>query len=149
MYSMGVLMWEAYSKGSMPWSKVEKDDDVRTKVTNGEILQQPTQCSDEYWLLMVKIMSKLPKNRPRFADIKRDLIETQFKATLAKQAPPSPKPIGQEHLSACGQPEKDSKLPSTSCAQPGQKIVHLFTSKQSQPGIPQPGATAKKSCIIG
>ncbi|CAF1624885.1 unnamed protein product, partial [Didymodactylos carnosus] len=50
VYSMGVLMWEAYSKGNIPWSQGISDDEVKRQVTKGEKLQKPKNCSLKYGL---------------------------------------------------------------------------------------------------
>ncbi|CAF1343186.1 unnamed protein product, partial [Didymodactylos carnosus] len=42
IYSMGVLMWEAYSRGSMPWSNIPRDEDVIQKVIRASLGGSPT-----------------------------------------------------------------------------------------------------------
>ncbi len=72
---MGVLMWEAYSRGALPWSKVEKDAEVIRNVMNSVYLPQPPNCSSKYWDIIIKTWSKLPHDRPTFEQLKRLLIE--------------------------------------------------------------------------
>jgi hypothetical protein len=45
VYAMGVLIWEAYSRGAIPWSKIQNDDDVIRRVRNGDMLPQPANCN--------------------------------------------------------------------------------------------------------
>ncbi|CAF4138465.1 unnamed protein product, partial [Adineta steineri] len=78
IYSMGVLMWEAYSGGKIPWSKIERDDDVIQRVTNGDRLSQPSNCSSQYWSIIVKTWSKSPHDRPTFRELKRLLTEQYY-----------------------------------------------------------------------
>ncbi|CAF1086367.1 unnamed protein product [Didymodactylos carnosus] len=78
IYSMGVTMWEAYSKGAIPWSQIESDEEVRCKVMNGEVLKQPTNCSDQIWLIVFTCMSIKVAERPNFVDLKYLLTESQF-----------------------------------------------------------------------
>jgi serine/threonine protein kinase len=81
MFSMGVLMWEAYSKGSIPW--VEESDDRRicSKVMNGERLSRPTNCSDRVWKIILKCMAQSPTNRPTFKDLKQLLLQLSLDRT--------------------------------------------------------------------
>ncbi|CAF0782550.1 unnamed protein product [Adineta steineri] len=78
IYSMGVLMWEAYCGGKIPWSKIERDDDVIQRVTNGDRLSQPSNCSSQYWSIIVKTWSKSPHDRPTFRELKRLLTEQYY-----------------------------------------------------------------------
>jgi len=75
VYSMGILMWEAYSRGSLPWSKIRTDAEVILNVMNNVLLQQPSNCSPKYWNIITKTWSKLPSDRPTFVELKRLLIE--------------------------------------------------------------------------
>ncbi|CAF5062663.1 unnamed protein product, partial [Rotaria sp. Silwood1] len=43
---MGVLMWEAYSRGALPWSKIDNDSEVIRRIINGERLPKPSNCSE-------------------------------------------------------------------------------------------------------
>jgi serine/threonine protein kinase len=80
MYSMGVLMWEAYSpRGKKPWSHIKDDNDVIKRVINGERLQQPSTCSNEMWSLLQTTMFQQPNDRPVFAALHRQLIEVKIK----------------------------------------------------------------------
>ncbi|CAF4183568.1 unnamed protein product, partial [Adineta steineri] len=74
VFSMGVLMWEAYSKCEMPWSNIENDNEVRQKVMNGEHLKQPSKCTDRMWSTILNCMSQQEKNRPSFGELKRQLL---------------------------------------------------------------------------
>jgi serine/threonine protein kinase len=83
IYSMGILMWEAYSRGAIPWTKIESDNEVIRRVTNGELLQKPSNCSELYWSIMCKTWSKSPKDRPAFANLKRLLMEQYYHTSAA------------------------------------------------------------------
>ncbi|CAF1357470.1 unnamed protein product, partial [Didymodactylos carnosus] len=86
IYSMGVLMWEAFSKGLVPWNEIEKDEDVAIKIINGERLKRPLVCNDENWSIIMKCLSKLSKDRPNFIDLKRSLTELQFQFLNIKKS---------------------------------------------------------------
>ena len=72
---MGVLMWEAYFRGVLPWSKIEKDAEVIQNVKNSVHLPRPSHCSSKYWNIIIKIWSKQPNNRPTFKQLKHLLTE--------------------------------------------------------------------------
>ena len=75
VYSMGVLLWEAYSRGALPWAKMEKDADVIRNVINSVYLPKPPNCTTCYWDIILKTWVKLPGDRPTFERLKRLLIE--------------------------------------------------------------------------
>jgi serine/threonine protein kinase len=80
VYSMGVLMWEAYSQATLPWADVQRDEDVCRRVFDGDILPQPSQCSQTYWSIIMKTWSKDRKDRPTFQELKY-LLEEQYYRT--------------------------------------------------------------------
>lgn len=45
VYSMGVLMWEAYSRGKIPWTTLSSDEEVKRRVIRGETLTKPNNCA--------------------------------------------------------------------------------------------------------
>jgi len=76
MYGMGVLMWEAYSNGKLPWEEIVKESLIREKVINGEYLSRPNNCkSDRQWELILKCMSLKPDDRPTFRELEVKLTE--------------------------------------------------------------------------
>jgi serine/threonine protein kinase len=80
VYSMGILMWEAYSKGSLPWVDIEHDADVIRQVRNGNLLPQPTNCSQPFWSIIAKTWSISPNNRPKFSELKHLLTEQYYRS---------------------------------------------------------------------
>ena len=77
VYSMGILMWEAYSKGSMPWANIENDNEVIRRVRNGDLLSKPPNCSQPFWSIIKRTWSKLPNDRPTFKELKQ-LLAAQY-----------------------------------------------------------------------
>jgi serine/threonine protein kinase len=75
IYSMGILMWEAYSQGALPWSQIERDEEVIRRVMRGDLLSQPENCSQQYWSVIAKTWAKLPNDRPTFSELRRLLTE--------------------------------------------------------------------------
>jgi fyn-related kinase len=78
VFSMGVLMWEAYSTGIVPWSNTETDEEVIQNVMNGILLPQPSECSSMYWHVITKTWSKSPHDRPTFEQLRYLLIEQAY-----------------------------------------------------------------------
>jgi serine/threonine protein kinase len=88
MYSMGVLMWEAYSpRGKQPWSHITDEMDVKQRVIGGERLQQPSTCSKEMWSIIQTTMAQKSSDRPTFADLNRHLIELNNKTQTQVLSP--------------------------------------------------------------
>jgi serine/threonine protein kinase len=73
VYSMGVLMWEAYSYGELPYSSLHDDSDVRKQKLNDERLSQPAQCSHQVWTIINDCWQQDISNRPTFANLKEAL----------------------------------------------------------------------------
>ncbi|CAF1373125.1 unnamed protein product [Adineta steineri] len=72
MFSMGVLMWEALSKGAFPWQELT-DDQVKKKVLGGERLKRPAtnMCTDHLWPIILRCMNHEPQYRPTFKELHR------------------------------------------------------------------------------
>ncbi len=51
VYSMGVFMWEDYSRGTIPWSKISDDNDL----INGELLPNHRILMNHIGRLFVKL----------------------------------------------------------------------------------------------
>ncbi|CAF1052193.1 unnamed protein product [Rotaria magnacalcarata] len=79
MYSMGVTMWEAFSKAKIPWSDIETDKEICQRVTSGDKLLKPVMCSDETWTLMLNTMNLSAQERPTFSQLRRLLTKLQYK----------------------------------------------------------------------
>lgn len=78
IYSMGVLMWEAYSRGSIPWEDIEDDKHVVERVQRGDLLPKPSNCSQSIWSIITKLWSKAPIDRPTFNELKYLLNEQYY-----------------------------------------------------------------------
>ncbi|CAF3941501.1 unnamed protein product, partial [Rotaria sp. Silwood1] len=86
IYSMGVLMWEAHSKGMFPWMKIENDEEVRRNVIKGDRLSQPESCSNNIWSIALKCMSEKPEDRPNFSSLYQLLSEAALKLKSSKNS---------------------------------------------------------------
>ena len=75
---MGILMWEAYSRGALPWVKVEKDAEVIRNVMTSVYLPKPLNCSAKYWDIITKTWPKILSDRPTLEELKRLLTEQNY-----------------------------------------------------------------------
>ncbi|CAF1431148.1 unnamed protein product [Adineta steineri] len=107
VYSMGVLMWEAYSRGAVPWTNIERDDDIIRKVRNGDMLPQPKNCSSKYWNIITKTWAKLPNQRPTFNQLKELFKEQPYQPTTSVTQPSSPSYYKRDN----GSPAQQNSLP--------------------------------------
>jgi serine/threonine protein kinase len=78
VYSMGVLMWEAYSQGKIPWSNINSDDEVKRQVTQGEKLQKPKNCSPQMWSVIESCFILRAEDRPPFTTLKHNLLSVIY-----------------------------------------------------------------------
>jgi len=74
VWSFGILLWEMFSYGKLPFSEFSAVD-VVPKVLNGYIMAQPLNCPNEMYDLMKRCWMKETENRPTFADILQTVEE--------------------------------------------------------------------------
>jgi serine/threonine protein kinase len=78
IYSMGVTMWEAFSKATIPWSQIETDQEICRRVTSGETVSKPIACSDETWAVILTTMKLNAQERPTFSQLRHSLTRLQY-----------------------------------------------------------------------
>lgn len=66
VYSMGVLMWEACSKGDIPHGSDASDEDVRQRRLNNETLSKPNECDHQIWTIIEYCFYREPETRFNF-----------------------------------------------------------------------------------
>lgn len=71
VYSMGVLMWEACSKGNSPFGSDNDDDNqIRQHRLNNGKLTKPDECDTELWKIIEYCLYTQPEVRYMFNEIK-------------------------------------------------------------------------------
>lgn len=80
VYSMGVLMWEAYSQGALPWGNIEDDNEVVRRVRKNDLLPQPSNCSQPFWSSIKRTWLQSPGDRPKFEELKHMLSEQYYRS---------------------------------------------------------------------
>ncbi|KAK2139078.1 hypothetical protein LSH36_2049g00039 [Paralvinella palmiformis] len=68
IWSLGLLMWEIFNAGKLPFGDVT-DDEARQKVLKGQKPFKPTKCSDDMFDIMTQCWMCQPFNRPSLHDI--------------------------------------------------------------------------------
>ncbi|KAK2140211.1 hypothetical protein LSH36_1437g00034 [Paralvinella palmiformis] len=68
IWSIGLLMWEIFNAGKLPFGDVS-DDEARQKVLTGQRPIKPTKCSDDMFDIMTQCWMRQPYNRPSLHDI--------------------------------------------------------------------------------
>ncbi|CAF3706033.1 unnamed protein product [Rotaria socialis] len=82
VYSMGILMWQAYSRGQEPWVLYRNENRVRDVILSDSKLSLPDACEDDIWDQISLCMSIRPGERPTFQDLQK------FFECRLKQIPP-------------------------------------------------------------
>ncbi|XP_069810737.1 inactive tyrosine-protein kinase 7 [Dendropsophus ebraccatus] len=73
VWSFGVLMWEVFTLGEMPYTDMA-DDEVLAGLQGGSLKPSaPENCSSRYYKLMQRCWASSPKDRPSFSDIANTL----------------------------------------------------------------------------
>lgn len=70
VYSMGVLIWQALSRGTLPYESSRTTAEVRQRKLNGERLPQSPQWQPELWSIMQDCWLNEPQLRYEFEGVK-------------------------------------------------------------------------------
>jgi len=69
VWSFGVLLWEAYTRGFVPYDLLQSDEVVAAHVCGGGRLDQPAGCPDAVYGVMRACWAQRPQERPSFATL--------------------------------------------------------------------------------
>uniref|UniRef100_H3B0U8 Inactive tyrosine-protein kinase 7 n=1 Tax=Latimeria chalumnae TaxID=7897 RepID=H3B0U8_LATCH len=76
VWSFGVLMWEVFSHGELPYPKLS-DDEALAGMQSGKLkLPAPEGCSSRHYKLMQRCWGASPKDRPSFSELANTLSDT-------------------------------------------------------------------------
>ena len=88
VWSFGVLLWEIFSRGALPFGNLEIGD-VAAAIADGARLEQPVDCPFSVYEIMVLSWNPTSTQRPTFAMIFSRLSQIQSSDSLFNmQAPP-------------------------------------------------------------
>ncbi len=68
IWSYGVLVWELFTRGMIPYSNIENKF-LFYHLENGNRLPKPQSCPVSIYVILLKCWSKSPKSRPDFATL--------------------------------------------------------------------------------
>ncbi|MEE6462092.1 hypothetical protein FKM82_001491 [Ascaphus truei] len=68
VWSFGVLMWEVFTEGKMPF-ETYSNYEVVTKITDGVRLYRPKLATNKIYEIMNACWHEKPEGRPRFSDL--------------------------------------------------------------------------------
>lgn len=74
VWSFGILLWEIYSFGRVPYPKIQLSE-VMSHLDTGYRMGPPESCPPEIFTIMQKTWDKVPEKRPSFRDILRQFID--------------------------------------------------------------------------
>ncbi|TSO37115.1 Tyrosine-protein kinase Fer [Bagarius yarrelli] len=78
VWSYGILLWETFSLGVCPYPGMTNQQ-AREQVEKGYRMLCPQKCPDEVYKIMQRCWDYKPENRPKFAEIHRDLTAVKKK----------------------------------------------------------------------
>ena len=64
VWSLGVLLWELFTRGFVPYDMLQSDDAVAAHVCGGGRLEQPAECPDAVYEVMRACWEPRPQDRP-------------------------------------------------------------------------------------
>ncbi|KAF5892423.1 tyrosine-protein kinase Fer isoform X2 [Clarias magur] len=78
VWSYGILLWETFSLGVCPYPGMTNQQ-AREQVEKGYRMLCPQKCPDEVYKIMQRCWDYKPENRPKFAEILRELSSVRKK----------------------------------------------------------------------
>ncbi|XP_066567675.1 tyrosine-protein kinase Fer [Amia ocellicauda] len=73
VWSYGILLWETFSLGVCPYPGMTNQQ-AREQVEKGYRMTSPQKCPEEVYKIMQRCWEYKPENRPKFADIQKELV---------------------------------------------------------------------------
>lgn len=78
VWSYGILLWETFSLGVCPYPGMTNQQ-AREQVEKGYRMTCPQKCPEEVYKIMQRCWEYKPENRPKFADIQKELASIKKK----------------------------------------------------------------------
>uniref|UniRef100_A0A4W4GB11 Tyrosine-protein kinase n=1 Tax=Electrophorus electricus TaxID=8005 RepID=A0A4W4GB11_ELEEL len=78
VWSYGILLWETFSLGVCPYPGMTNQQ-AREQVEKGYRLSCPQKCPEEVYKIMQRCWDYKPENRPKFAEIHREVYSVKKK----------------------------------------------------------------------
>ena len=84
VWSFGVLGWELFNPGQLPFAVIDDDARVSAMVSNGERLERPESCPEMLWHALCVCWAPIPEARPTAADVRKLVHCTRVLLTQAE-----------------------------------------------------------------
>ena len=78
VYSMGVLMWQAFANGDLPYGTNASDNNIRQRRLNNENLSRPNRCNEKIWTLIESCWCREALFRSNFQGLNKSLDEIRI-----------------------------------------------------------------------
>ncbi|KAK7068305.1 hypothetical protein SK128_026675 [Halocaridina rubra] len=85
VWSYGVVLWEIFSLGNVPWPGIDFDNSFVVKLEKGVRLDQPRYATFDLYQVMMKCWDGDPINRPTFTDLENAISEMLSEAEKQRQ----------------------------------------------------------------
>ncbi|XP_046859754.1 muscle, skeletal receptor tyrosine protein kinase-like [Xenia sp. Carnegie-2017] len=76
VWSFGILIWEIFTNGDIPYYKIIDDQKVALFILSGKKLSRPQNCPKFMYNIMLKCWKNESYNRPKFWDLYNQLNES-------------------------------------------------------------------------
>ena len=92
VWACGILMWELYSKGALPYDGLTSAEMIYEIVFGKRLLERPSQCEERVYELMTQCWSMLDYKRPSYCKLLKclkarqalEVVNSAFKKTPSK-----------------------------------------------------------------
>ncbi|XP_046650642.1 mast/stem cell growth factor receptor-related protein Kit-like isoform X2 [Daphnia pulicaria] len=124
VWSYGILLWEIFSLGKVPYPGVENAFLLSNQILNGYRMEKPKNAPNFIGETMTKCWQKDPKERPTFSQL-ADVIEKQIESV-----------VGFDYLNLCGSDNENGLIREIFDPTPTNRleiVKFLNETKQSQP----------------
>ena len=87
VWSFGILLYEIWTLGLIPYHDITDDREVALVVLAGERLPRPDKCPDQVHAIMQNCWESAPRDRPAMAEIQTNLHEAFAQEILESSKP--------------------------------------------------------------
>ncbi|CAF3974437.1 unnamed protein product [Adineta steineri] len=114
---MAVLMWEACSYGTLPFSSLINNNDIIHCKLRGDHLPRPKICDEDLWLTIVHCWRLEPEERPTFKELRRAVMRLVHRSDSTASSPvlEAAKMSSNEQMSSDNFEVLEEKIPCEYC----------------------------------
>lgn len=76
IWSYGILVWEIFTEGKLPYYAIISDEKVANYILSGKKLKRPPECPRYLYRIMSKCWKDKDYNRPKFRELYEELDRT-------------------------------------------------------------------------